>query len=196
MHENLKFNLQPNILNDWQPILSSQVYGTFYMVYIQFIKHEEPTEEKNYHTYYCKYKLQNFRGAITIGFIDEPRINVLPESQYDIKDPIDYSFDIKISPFNNNCDTKILEHRLESKISIPNKIFNAEVLVADPPQFMYQKNNPDQALYLHPDQYKRDGEDYMEICYRKFGDEQWPCKDNEGFGRYPGICDMTRSITR
>ncbi len=195
MHENLKFNLQPNILNDWQPIISSQLYGTFYMVYIQFIKHVKPTEEKNYHTIYCKYKLQNFRGAITLGFIDEPRINATPEDDFNSKDPIDYKFDIKISPFNNNCDTKIIEHKIETDISTPNKIFNADVLVADPPKFMYIKEFPDEALYLHPDQYKRDGEDYMEITYKKFGDSEDE-NNQDGYGRYPGICDMTRSITR
>ncbi|QOD61488.1 hypothetical protein H9I45_03285 [Polaribacter haliotis] len=197
-HHLLKFNLQPKVIGEWQPIVASQAFDTFYGVFVKFVKHELPTEDFKLHTYYCMYKIQNFKGAISMGFHSEPDFRTTPGFGED-GEPYDFSFRIKLSPFNRDWETKIIKHHSENDLSIPNKIFESLVDIKNPPSFMYNSNEPDQSLYLHPDQYKRDGDSYLKIEYKSTSEE---CNNNLNIenedlvGRHPFICDMTRSITR
>ena len=61
-HEDLKFKIDLTNFKDYQPILGSQDYGTFYMIYMKIISYEKFTNVDGFeqHRYKFEFKIQNF----------------------------------------------------------------------------------------------------------------------------------------
>jgi len=192
-HENLKFKLDIRNNNDFQPILGSQDYGTFYMVYVKINNYENFTNSDGYeqHTYDCDFRIQNFIGDITIGFGDFfPNFSFA--SALDSNDPVHASFNITISPFNTNVlikNRKIDLHRpIESGMIIKTQFRRS------PPDInLYDPLNPNNSKYLNPYRFIRDGEDYIEISGRIFPDQS-PFPEPDELGDPMGFCVPNRLI--
>lgn len=191
-HQFLKFKIDLNDNKNFQPVLGSQDYGTFYMVYIKIKKYKSFTNEDGFeqHNYTCDFKLQNFIGDITIGFADNAPEIKFPNSNP--KDPIDASLNIKIAPFMVNPFIKDRVLELDKKLDkgfILETNFERKI----PRPALYDSNKPNNSEYLSPYSFIRDGEDYLEIATRKFGtnDTFKPRKSMAGDG---GFCVPNRSL--
>ncbi|SNR15631.1 hypothetical protein [Tenacibaculum jejuense] len=191
-HENLKFKLNLKDKTNFQPILGSQDYGTFYMVYIKIKKFEEFDNSDNFrqYNYHCDFKLQNFIGDITIGFGNSsPKIEFSTQSNSD--DHIDAYINFSITPFDTNTEiSKVIElhKKLESGM-----ILDSNYSRTPPNQNIYDPKKPEKSKYLNPYRFIRDGEDYVEISGRKFGtDEPFPIPDS--MGEPVGFCVPKRIL--
>ncbi len=191
-HEFLKFKIDLNDKENFQPVLGSQDYGTFYMVYIQIKKYESFINDAGIeqHNYTCDFKLQNFIGDITIGFAENSPNITFPNANP--KDPIDASLNIKVSPFNTNRCIKDRIIELEKPLS-SGMIMQTTFERNSPPNSLYDPQKPGESEYLNPYRFIRDGEDYLEISSRVFPDTSpFPIPDASGYPR--GFCVPNRSI--
>lgn len=183
-HENLKFPLSLNRPGEWQPILASQDFGTFYVVYIKFndsgsrVNEAENTE----HYYNCDFKLQNFVGAVTMGLTGTPDINIAPYQDYsnlDIK--------INVAPFNTNFEIidkdLILENPIEKEMVIQT-VYNVDSV----PSSLFNNADPDNSAYLNPHTIIRDGDTSLEIGTRDYGSTDPYIDSNHSGGGPYRIC--------
>ncbi|MDB2385466.1 hypothetical protein N9V96_03230 [Polaribacter sp.] len=190
-HEFLKFKIDLKDKENYQPVLGSKDYGTFYMVYIKIKDYKAHTNDEGFiqHNYTCDFKLQNFIGEITIGFATIPYIT-FPNK--DPKDPKDIILNIDIEPFN--IDTEFKEQVLELRKEIKEKnIMETSINRKNPREDLYNPLKPEESKYLNPYRFIRDGEDYLEISSRTFGSHTpFPIPDKMA-GEYD-FCVPNRSV--
>lgn len=192
-HEELKFKIDLKEKNDYQPILGSQDYGTFYMVYIRIIDYKSFTNDFGItqHNYTCDFKLQNFRGEVTMGFSNQtPSINFIENPE--VNDGIDVVLNITVAPFSLNIELLNIVIETDKQIK-QNMILETNFERKSPPADLYDPINPEKSKYLNPNRFIRDGEDFTEISTRKFGsDDSFPIPDSAGVRN--GICLPNRSL--
>ncbi|QNM86297.1 hypothetical protein H9W90_04020 [Polaribacter pectinis] len=192
-HENLKFRLDLNERNDWQPILATQEFGTFFMVYIKFKDFiEENNQGLSIKSYKCDFKLQNFKGDITIGFSNNTPILTYPDGTRPYDNELNAYINIVIQPFNlnheiNDCNL-IVTQPLEKGLILQTYYdrVNPPINISDP-------LHPEKSLYLNPNKLIRDGEFYSEISTRKLGDTN-PFPNPNDAGCRNGLCVADRLI--
>ncbi len=192
-HENLKFRFNKDNHTDFQPILGSQDYGTFYMVYIKINSYNNVVNEFGYeeHKYNCDFKIQNFIGDITIGFG-----NTIPfisfNSNINENDPVHAAINFSIAPFST--DTSITERELSLQQPLQRgMILHTNFKRDSPPSDLYNPLKPNDSKYINPYRFKRDGEDYIEISGRLFGtNDAFPIPDN--LAAPTGFCVPNRLI--
>ena len=165
-HEELKFKVEFDFNQDqYQPIYASLDYGTFYMIYADFVSDYEqvsPIGVKQYY-YTCNFKLQNFRGDITIGFNNHV-VEIDPAKEPDV----DAYLKFQIRPFKVNEELK----NVVILSTIPLKkgmVVQTKVTRKSPPRTLYDPFQPQNSAYLNPYRFERDGEDFDEISKRDFG---------------------------
>ncbi|WP_420570879.1 hypothetical protein [Kordia sp.] len=153
-HENLRFNLDTSS-DKYQPIFGNQELGTFFMIYMQIISYKQVEYSPGIitHSYEVKFKIQNFRGAITMGFNGVPTINSNTGHDIQIKLPV--------SPFSSKAEipyiinsTKKLEKgfTIDSIAvinSIPSNIANSYI---DPRKFQRNGDTLDAVITLDNDE--------------------------------------------
>lgn len=188
MHEQLKFNLLPQNKDVWQPIVAAQAYGTFFCIYMQFCDITKPGDTKD--THYCTFKIQNFRGPITLGLKKPVHVNA--DLKPNPKDPIDFILEIGVQPFNL-CQTIPVDKIDFKKEILKGHVLDAQYRLEPPPKFLYEKDNPNSSMYLNPYDYYRDGDTYLKVCLIDEDSGSNTCDDDKG-GTAGGICDMTRSL--
>jgi hypothetical protein len=192
-HENLKFRVDINNTKDWQPIFGSQDYGTFYMVYIKFKSYRKFENEFNSieHEYICDFKLQNYRGQITMGFGEYKTKIALPDGTRNTDNEISVYITIGVAPFT------IREELSDVVFSLSKPLTDGMVLQTEferelPPNCLFKPGSPERSTYLDPYSYVRDGEAYSEISMRKKGSSE-PFPIPEGIGCFIGPCIPNRS---
>lgn len=116
-HETLKFKVHLDDNENWQPITGSKHYGTFYMLYIKI----KNTFENDLGKYYCcDFKLQNYKGAITLG-LSESYLTLYVLEEKTLKANED-EIKKKIKNFNNKSNDEqekaLKEHSYNCKLSI------------------------------------------------------------------------------
>lgn len=189
-HENLKFNLNPTKYDIWQPILGSQAHGTFYMIYIRFTKEViDSGANAVANDYYCEFRLQNFRGCVTMGLVELPRIDFDDSAN---KDEPDFIINIKIAPFVKNDKLKRFKYTIDRALK-NDDIIHTSGVVLRPPIYIYDPEDYDNSLYLPANEVLRDGDDYLKVCTKPYKQTKWDC-DKDGFGIFPGVCDMSMSV--
>lgn len=186
MHENLKFNLVPANKDVWQPIIAAQAYGTFFGVYIQFCDVQSSSTSDKHH---CMFKIQNFRGPITLGLKGPVQINA--DLKPNPKDPIDFDIILGIEPFSLCSDIEVAELDFQKDFG-NGMIVDVKYQLKDPPGFLYNKDDLNGSRYLNPYEYYRDGDNYLKVCFKDEALGTDSC--DEAAGTKGGICDMTRSI--
>lgn len=190
-HENLKFVIRLEDRNVWQPVFGSQDFGTFYMIYIKIKDIQEITGEDNtpFFLYTCDFKLQNYRGAITMGLTGSPDMKI--ESSVE---GVDAFLNVSVSPFHVN--NEILDENiiLRSPLQVGMTLQTNFTLNA-PPQHLFDPANPDKSVYLSPYRLIRDGEAYSEISTRKLGSNE-PFPIPKDIGCEFGPCIPDRSIIK
>ncbi|MFY9244040.1 MAG: hypothetical protein WAO74_13555 [Polaribacter sp.] len=195
-HENLKFKLDVNNQKDYQPILGSQDYGTFHMVYVRIKKYEivTKTDGIKQHNYTCDFKIQNFIGNITIGFSKpKPTIN-LGSSMNTDQDPIDATIKLAIEPFSTKTVVKNVLVELAKPLS-KGMILFTDFTRNKPGKKLYNPLKPEKSKFLNPYRFERDGEDYLEISQRTFGSgESFPEPGGMDFFYPRGFCVPNRSV--
>ncbi|WP_378177171.1 hypothetical protein [Aquimarina sp. SS2-1] len=192
-HENLKFVIRLEDLDVWQPVFGSQDYGTFYMIYIKINSIQDiPAQGGSSNTFYlynCDFKLQNYRGAITMGLSGSPDMNF-----EDSVDGVDVFLNISVSPFlvNNEIlnEDIILNSPLEAGMTL-----QTNFTLNPPPQHLFDPSNPDKSVYLNPYRLIRDGEAYSEISTRKLSSNA-PFPIPKDIGCKHGPCIPDRSIIK
>lgn len=191
-HENLRFRINLNDYSDYQPILASQDYGTFYLIYIRITSHQKiKVDGIEKHKYMCDFKLQNFRGAITMGFIDD---NEDEERTFDLgpsrsNDRIrygDHELIVKVAPFRLSSEI-FQEPLIVDKPLSRGDIIRTKLSRLKPPKDLYLSEEPEKSRYLNPYRFQRDGDEFQEIGMRVFGSED-PFKDPSDGGLPGGIC--------
>ncbi len=177
-HENLKFRLQLDFNKDkdkddtdrWQPVFGGQHHGTFYMIYIDIKSYE--TEKINddieIAKLKCSFRLQNYRGAITMGLerFRGHQFETLEET--DNRSETILNFNLEAAPFKKNDYLNDVEITLEKPIT-SGLIAVFKVFVLPPPASLFDPENLDNSLYLNPYTHLRDGDQYTEVAFRKSG---------------------------
>ena len=85
--------------------MASQDYGTFYLVYAKITSYEKiEVNGVEKHRYVFDFKLQNFRGNITMGFVDnnEDEHKTFSLGRTNTNNRIlfgDYELIVKVAPF-------------------------------------------------------------------------------------------------
>ncbi|MCK8521972.1 hypothetical protein M0D21_10365 [Aquimarina sp. D1M17] len=176
MHENLRFNLKPKKLNEWQPIIATEYIGTFYMIYIKFLEELKQSNNGDYHVN-CKFHLQNFRGAITMG-IDYEYSDLLKAKKTSV--PFDYMLKIPVSPFLKNSENEDDYPTIKMTFSegLINKEINGhpfkletEIMYRNLPKCLFNPYNIKESAFLHPLYLFREGENIQHIYYNKNTDQ-------------------------
>ncbi|WP_299245721.1 hypothetical protein [uncultured Aquimarina sp.] len=187
-HENLKFSLNLNNQN-WQPILGNQDYNTFYMVYIKF--NQVYSEVNDFgvteYKYDCDFRIQNFRGEITMGFSGSPLIslNENPVNPTE-ENRVDVNIILKISPFNFNEIQEGVIFKLQRPID-HDFVLRTGLERHLPPSDVYNEEDPIKTNYLDPYRYRRDGDTVIEIGTRPYNsDEPFKSIADGGIGT-PGL---------
>ena len=176
-HENLKFNVHLNTDHqDWQPIYASQDFDTFYVIYVKFtkiIEDETKVPGDNKTQINCDFKIQNFRGAVSHGFLGAPEIK-LPDNADDAKE-FGLIIEVPLKAFHFN------ETSLKNAYLLKDKINRKKLLITrrsiQLPKGMYNQNNPIKSDYLFPYKYERDGNVAIELGRR-------PAKSNGDFQEF------------
>ena len=191
-HENLRFRLNVEDRNDYQPVLASQDYGTFYLVYAKITSYEQvETDGIQKHQYVFDFKLQNFRGNITMGFVDsnDDEHTTFSLGKSNTKNRIlfgDYELVVKVAPFRVSSEitgvTFILDEPLEK-----GHIIRTNLGRQKPPKELYLSDNPDASRYLNPYRFSRDGDEYLELSTRIYGSGD-PFKEPNAGGVPGGFC--------
>lgn len=212
-HEALKFNVLTENKTNWQPILGSQDFGTFYMIYIRFTKLLYNSDK--YH-YYAEFKLQNYNGPITMGFESTPILYELKEEDKRIRNEqlktlipkfeemseeekqknleehrVDFRLDINVKPFDLDLELK------ESKLTGVSKVLQGGVLetnvtTVSPDGDLYNPKDLDKSKYINPKHYERSGDEYM-LIGRKNKDSIEPFDYYGGIGTLLTKCNPSRS---
>jgi len=190
-HENLKFNL--NIRKNrelrknedwlWQPILATEYMGTFFMVYISINKVENVTvindrgKKQTITSVNCKFRIQNFRGSIKMGFPKGAQPNVIEEIDRNCKlqencfcknKGYHYTIELPIKPFESR---DILDS--EPTLTFPNgffggkTIFETEPIYQDIDKSIFDPENPNDSKFIHPLYMFREGDNIQHIYYKK-----------------------------
>lgn len=170
-HQNLKFQVNPKNCDVWQPIYGGQHHGTFYMMYIKIHKHEVIEGDKLPHVYTCDFKLQNFRGAITMGLV-EVKYNTVTESVPELEDhgPILHII-VSVKPFHKNDE--ILGARIAMKKPIEDKLLAViQTELENPKKEIFNPDDLDNSLYINPHTHFRDGDEYNEVYQIPVGKEK------------------------
>lgn len=184
-HENLKFPLSLTKNDIWQPVFGAQHHGTFYMIYIKIKSYEKVQNDfgKTEHTYHCDFRLQNYRGAITMGLIGTkiPKFST-DTSEAKLGDIL--NINLEVSPFKkndylNNIKLKLVKP-IESKL-----VTVINVFVLSPPIELFNPKDLDNSLYLNPYTHLRDGDEYTDVVFRKSGTDQ-PFQSPGNMG-WPGM---------
>ncbi|MFD2565308.1 hypothetical protein [Aquimarina rubra] len=213
-HEALKFNVQVKDYQNWQPIVGCQHYGTFYMIYIKFIKVEK---EGDKFIYTCSFKLQNYTGAITMGLTGYPNIEVLDdeekkdnenflrenipgfdelteEEQQKTLDThrIDCELTIYTKPFHYN--EEITECRLNPiKSPLEGMTLNVDCVKNIPDSTYYNESNPLQSKYINPYHFRRTGDELLELGHKRHIIDEPFSGRNDG-GTLLSQCNPSRSF--
>lgn len=199
-HENLKFKLDLNDNKEWQPILGAQEFGTFFMVYIRFNKVENMANELGVDVvrYNCSFRLQNFDGAITIGFCGKPKISINPDKNDEISTYINLPLGCfvfkELEDIVEDLPLEIPTHKplmTLYTVRVPNNTDTKN-------QKFYNADKPMTSQFLHPYKYERDGDGAYEIGRRPLGStgEFKSLPDAEEAGGGPlGICSPNTSMT-
>nr|WP_321222368.1 hypothetical protein [uncultured Psychroserpens sp.] len=184
-HENLKFQLSLTKNDIWQPVFGAQHHGTFYMIYIKIKSYEEVKNEfgKIEHTYDCDFRLQNYRGAITIGLAGSKTPKFTTDtSDANLGDILNINLEVK--PFTKKDYLNDVKLKLVKPIE-SNLITVINVFVLSPPKNLFDPNDLDNSLYLNPYTHLRDGDEYTEVAFRKSGTNQ-PFQSPANMG-WPGM---------
>jgi len=183
-HENLKFPLSISRTREWQPILASQDFGTFYVVYIKINSSGSRINEVENTEYYynCDFKIQNFVGAVTMGLTGTPDINIAAYPDYSNLD-----ITINIAPFNTNFDITNRELILENPIE-KDMIIQTVYGVDKVPSTLFNSADPDNSAYLNPHTIIRDGDTSLEIGTRAYGSDKPYIDSNHSGGGPYRIC--------
>ncbi|WP_103070794.1 hypothetical protein [Aquimarina sediminis] len=173
MHENLRFNLKLEKLNDWQPVIATEYIGTFYMVYIRFISTIKE-HSGGEHSAKCQFYLQNYRGPITFGLDHSKKDDFAAHKLSD--DMFDYRLNIPISIFEKNPDPD--QAKEFEGIPVVNLVFTSglyekntietEVIYRDPPSNIFNPHDLKNSKFLHPLYQFREGENIQHIHYKKY----------------------------
>lgn len=186
-HQQLKFQVDPTKSEIWQPVLGGQAHGTFFMVYMKFHDFEEHNHDDNGNYFYkCSFKLQNYRGAITIGLADIERETIQSEVE-ELKDKGSIThIRVKVQPFKKNdlIPERVLmfSNKIEKEMLA---VIQLELL--NPPDSLFDSNDLDNSLYINPYTHFRDGDEFDEVARRKVGTTSWQSGSNmAGIGT--GFC--------
>lgn len=187
-HENLKFPLSLEKKGIWQPVFGGQHHGTFYMIYINVLKYEafEMTEGKTAYKLKCNFRLQNFRGAITIGLVGFKNHQFTTEENDNETETI-LNFNLNVKPFVKNDYLNDIEVFLEKPIeSGLIAIFKVSLLL--PPKEIFNPEDLDNSTYINPYTHTRDGDQYMELAFRLSGtNDIFQSPKGMGWGKH-GFC--------
>ncbi len=190
-HQNLKFRLHLNDSVEWQPIYAGQDFNTFYVVYVKFMNLIEDSDSLMGNltaSYRCKFRIQNFRGAVSIGFSKEPKLYKVKDKEFTI------NIEIFLKAFHFNEYSKEIDFPFVEKID-RSKLLKTKVSL-DLPAGMYNKKKPIESDYLLPYKYERDGDTAIELGRRTAGSTK-PFKNysDEGIsGGEFGICSPDTSL--
>lgn len=148
-HENLKFKIDTKS-DQWQPIFGNQELGTFFMIYMK-IKEKLIIEKKGVksYKYTLKFKIQNFRGDITIGFGDDLSMKATEVEN-------DFIIRASLVPFSEKFKYRY-NYRTSKEISKGHIIDSLATVVSIPERV--KKSNYGDMGYLDPRLYLRNGED-------------------------------------
>ena len=190
-HEDLKFKIDLTNFKDYQPILGSQDYGTFYMIYMKIISYEKYTNADGFeqHRYQFEFKIQNFIGAITIG-LKKCQPELIPVLDQNPNDPVNFQLKLAITPFSTKKAVKYTEV-LDQPIK-PEHILSTQYRRNIPGCDLYDENDFDDSRYLNPYQVVRDGDEYLKVCLKKEDDDD--CVDMNDMGGETGFCVPSRSV--
>lgn len=186
MHQNLKFNYLPKN-SAFQPIVAAQAHGTFFAIFMKI--HNWNPGNRNHE---CEFYLQNFRGAITIGFYD---------LDVNVKHIVDdgqrtFQMELSIEPFNSTRGIPLKQIDFEEKFLLGDTL-DVQFKLKQPSSTVYNPNDLDNSLYIDPYRYYRDGECYTPVVFDSANDvcsEDFDKNDFVQILRRPnGICDMTIS---
>jgi|GEM_PF-3021957 len=197
MHEKLKMRVNlgcstgddgssiPHVSEN-QCICGRMDHGTFYMLYLELTNSSEfigASGETKYR-YEFNLFLQNFDGAITMGF-DEEQDCRLKKSERIVADDsdeflFDYQFKIRVQPFNSTNTVKQLEWVTDEPLT--GKIFDVDIAVVAPPNMIYKKENLENSEYIDPLVWTRDGEDFLRVHYRPQHEPSGIAKLQQDFG--------------
>jgi len=191
-HENLRFRLNVEDREDYQPILASQDYGTFYLVYAKITSYEKVKMngiEK--HQYIFDFKLQNFRGDITMGFVDnnEDEHKTFSLGRTNTNNRIlfgDYELVVKVAPFKISSEITGITFVLDEPLK-KDDIIRTNLGRQKPPKELYLSDHPDESRYLNPYRFSRDGDDYLELSSRIYGSGD-PFREPDAGGVHGGFC--------
>lgn len=187
-HENLKFPLSLEKNDTWQPIYGGQHHGTFYMIYIKIHTYEkiEMSKEKPGYSLECSFRLQNFRGAITIGLAEFNNHQFTDEGTETEPEPV-LNFNLKVKPFKKRDYLEKVRIPLEKPINSGLiAVFN--VFILPPPDCLFDPNDLDNSTYINPYSHLRDGDQYTDVAFRRSGtDEPFRSPEDMGWGKY-GFC--------
>ena len=215
-HEALKFNIITDDTTHWQPIAGSQDFGTFYMVYIRFTKVIH--SENKYH-YFAEFKLQNYKGPISIGFESTPILRELTEeeksnrnlklktliSKFEEESPenqerlleehrLDFTLDINVRPFD--LDDSIAETKLAGiSKEFKNAVLETTLNAVSPDGALYDPKKPLKSRYINPDHYERSGDEVI-LVGRKNKDSTDPFNHLGAVGTLLTKCNPSRSYLR
>lgn len=187
-HENLKFPLNLKKNDTWQPIYGGQHHGTFYMIYIMIHNYEEieVAKDQKAYNFECSFRLQNFRGAITIG-LNDFRNHQFAVDESDENTENILNFNLEVKPFKKNDHLNNIQILLEKPIeSGLIAVFN--VFITSPPDCLFNPKDLDNSTYINPYTHLRDGDQYIDVAFRRNGsEEQFRPPEDMGWGKY-GFC--------
>ncbi|RDK84751.1 hypothetical protein [Marinirhabdus gelatinilytica] len=176
MHEKLKSQIVLDcnasgapLNNEYQTLAGRSAYGTFYMLYLKLNGYTaKPPKDPKEHEYSFEIYLQNFEGAITMGFPSQQKVTLkkADKTKYSNESPKhqpDYVLTIEVQPFNTNTTLNISKKLLDE--SLKGKIIDVDIQHKFPPNMIYDSNNPHNTPYLDPYKYVRDGEDVHLLEY-------------------------------
>lgn len=174
-HEQLKFKLHIDDNQEWQPIFGDQQLNTFYMVYILFEEVSEGLEEElglPMYKYKCKFRIQNFRGAVTFGFCGVPNL-----TQPNDSDEIGTEISLDLCAFKHE-EYKEVVYKLDKPID-RNKLLKVDSNIFIRKEFV-DENDPINSDFLDPFKFRRDGNVAVELGQRKYN-------SGEAFKAIPGL---------
>ncbi|WP_299184579.1 hypothetical protein [uncultured Aquimarina sp.] len=212
-HEALKFNVNLNDSQNWQPIVGCQHYGTFYMIYIKF---DQLEKQKDKYYYTCSFRLQNYNGPVTMGIVGEPEIRVLDDDQLRKNEEflrqnipgfdemteeeqqntldihrIDCELKIFTKPFHFN--EKLLGYTLNPiKTELKGMTLNTSCEKEIPDSIYYNQAEPLKSDYLNPYHFRRIGDELLELGYKRYSIDE-PFSGINNAGTLLSQCNPSRS---
>lgn len=154
-HEELQFSFELERQNDWQPIYSNQDLGTFYVIYLKINEANlETTAGAQFYSYNMDFRIQNYRGAVTMGFVEQPDVSYVIDDQ---NHGIDFNFRLSIEPYNNTFYLKDYNVSLSSPIQ-KGHLIDTNVTVKNVPASLENAQDPNKSIFLDPRLFLRDGD--------------------------------------